>query len=77
MISSQDTSHGDSGLTAGRSSYAALAADLERLSARGRRRRLDPIAGLDFTSNDYLGFAGSLELRQAMGEASSRGVPVG
>jgi 8-amino-7-oxononanoate synthase len=41
------------------SPFADLAADLEQLSAVGRRRTLQPIAGMDFTSNDYLGLAAS------------------
>jgi 8-amino-7-oxononanoate synthase len=54
-----------------------LAADLDGLSARGRRRMLVPGAGLDFTSNDYLGFAASAELKSAAAAALSRGIPVG
>ena len=57
--------------------FAALAADLGRLSARDRRRTLQPITGIDFTSNDYLGLAGSEELRAAARDALSRGVPIG
>ena len=56
---------------------ASLAADLARLTARDRRRRLQRPAGLDFTSNDYLGFAGCVELREAAIEALSRHVPLG
>jgi 8-amino-7-oxononanoate synthase len=59
------------------SPFAPLAADLQRLTVRGRRRRLERPAGLDFTSNDYLAFAGSTELREAAVEALSRQVPVG
>ena len=50
---------------------------LERLTAAGRRRRLAPRAGVDFSSNDYLGLAQSAELRNAAAEALARGVPVG
>ena len=57
--------------------FADLAADLDRLSEIGRRRALERFAGLDFTSNDYLGLANSDELRAAAGEALSRRVPVG
>src|SRR3984957_8290393 len=57
--------------------FADLEADLERLSARGRRRTLECLGGLDFTSNDYLGLANSCELRTAASEALSRHVPVG
>ena len=59
------------------SPFADLAADLTRLSAVGRRRKLEAPGGLDFTSNDYLGFADSTELRAAAVEALSRQVPVG
>ena len=57
--------------------FADLAQDLERLSALGRRRKLERPAGFDFTSNDYLGLADSMELRAAASEALSRQVPVG
>src|SRR6202045_4191661 len=60
-----------------RGPFADLAADLTRLSAVGRRRKLEALGGLDFTSNDYLGFADSTELRAAASEALSRQVPVG
>ncbi|WP_294323144.1 8-amino-7-oxononanoate synthase [uncultured Sphingomonas sp.] len=51
--------------------------DLDRLSGIDRRRRLIPIAGRDFSSNDYLGLAGSPDLRHAVEDAVARGVPVG
>lgn len=58
-----------------------MTADLKRgladLEARGRLRRLAPRTGLDFSSNDYLGLAGSPELAAAVREALARGVPVG
>jgi 8-amino-7-oxononanoate synthase len=57
--------------------FADLAADLEKLSAVGRRRRLQPISGVDFTSNDYLGMAASDELKAATHDALLRQVPVG
>lgn len=50
---------------------------LEALDRRGRLRALEGRAGLDFTSNDYLGLADSPELKQAVVEALARGVPVG
>ena len=59
------------------SPFAALDADLQRLSARGRRRMLTGQSGLDFASNDYLGLAASDELRAATMDALSRQVPVG
>lgn len=50
---------------------------LEALNRRGRLRALEGRAGIDFTSNDYLGLAESAELKQAMMDALARGVPVG
>lgn len=52
-------------------------AALTRLSDRGRLRELMPARGLDFASNDYLGLAGSDELRLIAEEALARGVPIG
>ncbi|WP_267396751.1 MULTISPECIES: 8-amino-7-oxononanoate synthase [unclassified Sphingomonas] len=52
-------------------------ADLAELAARDRRRALMPRAGIDFSSNDYLGLAGSARLRDAVAAALARGVPVG
>ncbi len=52
-------------------------ADLNELAGRGRLRSLRGRAGIDFTSNDYLGLAESDELRRAATEAIARGVPVG
>ncbi len=64
-------------LSARRNPFPDLEADLNRLSSLGRRRALASTGGFDFTSNDYLAFADSSELRQAASEALSRGVPVG
>ena len=50
---------------------------LEALDRRGRRRALSPRAGVDFSSNDYLGLGASPELREAMQAALARGVAVG
>jgi 8-amino-7-oxononanoate synthase len=50
---------------------------LEALKTRGRYRELQPRAGHDFASNDYLGLAGSDVLREAAAGALARGVPVG
>lgn len=52
-------------------------ADLTDLEGRGRLRSLRERAGIDFTSNDYLGLAESGELKQAAIDALARGVPVG
>jgi 8-amino-7-oxononanoate synthase len=59
------------------SAFAAQQADLAQLSAAARRRGLIGIAGADFSSNDYLGLAGSSELAEAVGSALARGVAVG
>lgn len=57
--------------------FEALEKDLVSLAALGRRRSLRERAGLDFASNDYLGFAECVELRVATMDAVNRGVPVG
>ncbi|MEH2511049.1 8-amino-7-oxononanoate synthase [Nitrobacteraceae bacterium AZCC 1564] len=51
--------------------------DLRGLAERGRLRALRARAGIDFTSNDFLGLAESNELRQAAADAIARGVPIG
>ena len=50
---------------------------LAALARKARLRCLVPRAGLDFTSNDYLGLAESDGLRQAAMAALARGVPLG
>lgn len=60
-----------SGFLAG---YGRTLAGLER---RERRRSLIPNGGIDFTSNDYLGFAHSQRIRSAIAAAMERGVPAG
>ena len=57
--------------------FADLRTDLDRLSGKGRRRALESLGGLDFSSNDYLGLANSSELRDAASDALAREVPVG
>lgn len=52
-------------------------AGLMQLAAANRLRALAPRKGVDFTSNDYLGLAGSSALRDAVAGALERGVPVG
>jgi len=54
--------------------YEATLAGLER---KERLRTLMPRDGADFSSNDYLGFAGSTRLATAVTAALQRGVPVG
>ncbi len=50
---------------------------LANLESRGRLRNLAPMAGHDFTSNDYLGLAESVEIKNAIRQALDRGVPAG
>lgn len=50
---------------------------LRALEGRGRLRALAPRAGIDFSSNDYLGLGSSPQLAAAVSEALERGVPVG
>lgn len=50
---------------------------LMALERRNRLRKLAPRQGYDFSSNDYLGFAGSEALRQAIAAAVDRGVLIG
>lgn len=50
---------------------------LKALERRGRLRRLSPRSGIDFSSNDYLGLAGSPALREAVTAALARGVAIG
>lgn len=57
--------------------HETFEADLRNLADRGRLRSLRDRAGIDFTSNDYLGLAESDELKRAATEAIARGVPVG
>ncbi len=51
--------------------------DLARLDAADRLRSLTPRAGVDFTSNDYLGLGASPRLRAAVVAALDRGVAIG
>lgn len=57
--------------------FDAQIRDLAGLTAHGRLRRLISRAGRDFSSNDYLGLAGSPWLAAAVVEAIDRGVPLG
>ncbi|MEZ5707838.1 MAG: 8-amino-7-oxononanoate synthase [Blastomonas sp.] len=55
----------------------AYETQLDGLAADERRRSLIPQAGLDFSSNDYLGLAGSGVVRDLLRTAIDRGVPIG
>lgn len=50
---------------------------LDALTRRGRLRTLEPRRGVDFASNDYLGLANSVALRDAVRAAIERDVSVG
>jgi 8-amino-7-oxononanoate synthase len=50
---------------------------LSGLAQQSRLRHLEPRAGVDFTSNDYLGLAASKRLTEALMAALSRGIPIG
>ncbi|WP_192384993.1 8-amino-7-oxononanoate synthase [Mesorhizobium silamurunense] len=52
-------------------------ATLRGLARNDRLRTIVPRAGLDFSSNDYLGLARSQRLANAIGAALARGTPVG
>ncbi|TGR23181.1 MULTISPECIES: 8-amino-7-oxononanoate synthase [unclassified Mesorhizobium] len=52
-------------------------ATLQGLARKDRLRTLAPRAGLDFSSNDYLGLAASRRLGEAVAAAIARGTPVG
>ena len=56
---------------------AGFDAHLGDLDCKQQRRSLAPRHGHDFASNDYLGLAASAELRTAVSDALSRGVPIG
>jgi 8-amino-7-oxononanoate synthase len=50
---------------------------LDELATAGRLRALTPRAGIDFSSNDYLGLANSPRLREAVLDALLGGVAIG
>lgn len=57
--------------------FATHRAQLDALGADGRLRALRPRDGFDFSSNDYLGLAGSAALRAALTEGVPLGLPMG
>src|SRR5882672_7397050 len=57
--------------------FQKIKTQLRELKDKDRLRTLRERAGVDFTSNDYLGLAESEELRRAAADAIARGVPVG
>ena len=57
--------------------FAAQQTDLSQLAQNSRRRELAGRTGADFSSNDYLGLAGSPVLANAVQAALERGVSVG
>lgn len=59
------------------SRLSRFAAAIDGLDRKARRRRLEPRAGHDFASNDYLGLAASPRLAAAVVAAIGRGVPTG
>jgi 8-amino-7-oxononanoate synthase len=56
------------------STYVAA---LDALKDDDRLRSLKPRAGLDFSSNDYLGLANCLRMRKAIAAAVEAGTPIG
>lgn len=64
-------------MTTGPTKGDAHQAVLDGLAGKGRLRALKGRRGLDFTSNDYLGLAESVVLRDAAAAALARGVPLG
>ena len=54
-----------------------LRKDLDELKGSSRLRVLRPSGGVDFTSNDYLGFTDHPAVRRAVAQALEAGVPVG
>ncbi len=56
---------------------ASYAADLNALKNDDRLRSLKARAGIDFSSNDYLGLASNPRMRSAISAAVAAGVPIG
>lgn len=64
-------------LTHGAALFGALSRDLRALDGNARLRALIPRAGVDFSSNDYLGLAAAPRLRAAAAAGLARGVALG
>ncbi|MEP6786584.1 MAG: 8-amino-7-oxononanoate synthase [Sphingomonadales bacterium] len=57
--------------------FEAHRRQLGALETDNRLRALTPLRGADFSSNDYLGLAGSPRLRTLLAEGIAKGIPVG
>jgi 8-amino-7-oxononanoate synthase len=58
-------------------SAASYVADLSALAKDDRLRSLRPCAGIDFSSNDYLGLANCSRMKRAVSAAVEAGTPIG